>query len=101
MHVKGHLSDVPAHLMSAWHDKLVILTHSLLHHTQVVNLKRILLSISQETITQMQSEIESVYKHLTWNDPPQPYDAFHSILFQLWQKRYIRRKHVMQTFNRI
>lgn len=32
-----------------------------------------------------------VYKHLTWNDPVQPYDAFHSILFQLWRKRHIRR----------
>ena len=32
-----------------------------------------------------------VYTHFMWNDPPQPYDAFYSVLYQLWRRRGVVR----------
>jgi hypothetical protein len=54
---------------------------------QVKDLKRILRAVSEDRQQEMRLRIRQVYRHLTWNDPPQPYDAFHSTLYQLWGKR--------------
>lgn len=59
--------------------------------SQVDDLKKILLAISQERISEMQKALRQVYGHLTWNDPPRPYDAFNSVLFSLWQHRHVLR----------
>lgn len=97
-------------------DKYVCLSHShqkfsLCIDPQVSSLKQILQSISPQRISAMQSNIlkvgvvfrcaeyvtngvlyfSQVYRHLTWYDPPQPYDAFHAVLFQLWQRRHVHR----------
>lgn len=55
---------------------------------QVKDLKAILKAIPEDRRQMMRSNIRHVYRHLTWNDPPRPYDAFHSTLFQLWTKRH-------------
>ncbi len=52
-------------------------------------LKTILKAVSDQQIAQMQATIREVYKYLTWNDPPLPYDAFHSVMFELWHKHNI------------
>jgi folylpolyglutamate synthase len=30
-------------------------------------------------------------QHLLWNDSPQPYDAFHMVMYQLWRRRHVNR----------
>lgn len=60
---------------------------------QVSSLKRILLSIPEQRTREMQLNIQKIYHHLTWNDPPQSFDAFHSVLYQLWQRRHVSRTH--------
>ncbi|KAM7277015.1 hypothetical protein ACFE04_018881 [Oxalis oulophora] len=30
-------------------------------------------------------------QHLLWNDSPQPYDAFHMVMYQLWRRRHVIR----------
>lgn len=87
---------------------------------QLSSLKDILLTVSAERVEEMQLAIWKVlacggvasvltfcappphlprvggiqlYEHLTWNDPPKPFDAFHSVLFQLWTKRHVPKLH--------
>lgn len=61
--------------------------------SQLSNLKDILLTVSAERVEEMQLAIRKTYEHLTWNDPPKPFDAFHSVLFQLWTKRHVPKLH--------
>ena len=58
---------------------------------QVKQLKAILLSISDQRQELLRLNIQRVYLHLTWNNPPHPYDAFHSTLYLLWRKRNVFR----------
>ena len=56
--------------------------------SQVKELKKILRAIPEARREEMRRSILKVYPHLTWNDKPRPYDAFHSTLFTLWTKRH-------------
>jgi hypothetical protein len=77
---------LPLQGLIEWTDIAVFVPES-----QVSKLKSLLLSVSAERLAEMQVNIKKVSKHMTWNDPPQPFDAFYSVLFQLWTKRHILR----------
>ncbi|XP_077997913.1 uncharacterized protein LOC144451028 [Glandiceps talaboti] len=55
---------------------------------QVADVKSILLSISSEELSKKQTVLSQVYTYFAWNNPPKPYDAFHMVLYELWQKRH-------------
>lgn len=57
--------------------------------SKIPKLKELLLAVTPERVEEMQLAIWKAYKHLTWNDPPKPFDAFHSVVFQLWMKRHL------------
>ncbi|XP_065833016.1 uncharacterized protein [Oscarella lobularis] len=54
--------------------------------SEIPHMKNLLLAIDAARLKQFQMKIQKVYIHLTWNDPPLPFDAFHSVLYQLWQR---------------
>ncbi|XP_065889064.1 uncharacterized protein [Dysidea avara] len=59
--------------------------------SQVTDIVTILQNIPEKELRRKQLNIIKFYQHLTWNQPPRPYDAFHSVLFQLWQRRHLSR----------
>eukprot|EP00920_Eleutheroschizon_duboscqi_P011473 GHVT01027437.1.p1 GENE.GHVT01027437.1~~GHVT01027437.1.p1 ORF type:complete len:337 (+),score=15.99 GHVT01027437.1:462-1472(+) len=59
--------------------------------SKMSKLKEILLSVSPKKLEDLQTGLRQTYAHLTWSDPPRPYDAFHSVLYSLWKKRHIIR----------
>lgn len=52
------------------------------------NLKAILLGVAPAKYAEMQYLGHQASKHLEWNNPPVPYDAFHLTLLELWVRRH-------------
>lgn len=52
------------------------------------NLKTLLSSISTDEYRKMQYLGHQASKHMEWNDPPKPWDAFHMTLHELWVRRH-------------
>ncbi|GAA0143773.1 glycosyltransferase [Lithospermum erythrorhizon] len=59
----------------------------------IPNLRRILLSISEEKYITMHQRIEAVRQHFLWHKKPQKYDIFHMILHSVWYNRLLQIKH--------
>ncbi|GFQ01606.1 probable glycosyltransferase at5g11130 [Phtheirospermum japonicum] len=64
----------------------------------VKRLKEVLGGVSEEKYAEMTGLCVAASKHLVWNEEPQPLDAFHMVMYQLWLKRhavrYARREFV-------
>ncbi|KAE8688988.1 Exostosin family protein, putative isoform 2 [Hibiscus syriacus] len=58
----------------------------------VPNLKKILLSISEEGYLQMQLSVKKVQQHFLWHPRPEKYDIFHMILHSVWYNRVFQMK---------
>ncbi|KAE8658096.1 Exostosin family protein, putative isoform 2 [Hibiscus syriacus] len=58
----------------------------------VPNLKKILLSISEERYLQMQLSVKKVQQHFLWHPRPEKYDIFHMILHSVWYNRVFQMK---------
>lgn len=69
-----------------WSEFSIIIPES-----QVANLKRILISISNAHYKAMREKLIKVQNYFIWNDPVKPYDAFNSIMYELWQRRAVIR----------
>ncbi|ELU17436.1 hypothetical protein CAPTEDRAFT_228334 [Capitella teleta] len=78
--------DLPLHGMLDWNQFAVVIRES-----KVKSLKEILLAVSPQKLTSMQEKLKQVYGHFVWNDPPRPYDAFQSVMYQLWKRRGVVR----------
>ncbi|KAL6497934.1 hypothetical protein OROHE_026780 [Orobanche hederae] len=64
----------------------------------VKRLKEVLGGISEGKYAEMRELGVAASKHLVWNEEPQPLDAFHMVMYQLWLRRhavrYTRREFV-------
>nr|XP_006825207.1 PREDICTED: probable glycosyltransferase At5g11130-like [Saccoglossus kowalevskii] len=77
---------LPLQSVIDWQDIAVIIPES-----KVPELKSILMSISEDELSRKQELISQIYTYLSWNNPSQDYDAFHMVLYELWQRRHIMR----------
>lgn len=53
----------------------------------IPNLKKILLSITEEKYVTMQERVKKVQRHFLWHNVPIKYDIFHMILHSIWLNR--------------
>lgn len=51
-------------------------------------LKQLLNGVSEEKYMEMREVGMAASKHLVWNEEPQPLDAFHMVMYQLWLRRH-------------
>ncbi|XP_039030300.1 probable glycosyltransferase At5g03795 isoform X2 [Hibiscus syriacus] len=58
----------------------------------ILNLKKILLSIPEERYLQMHSRVKKIQKHFLWHTKPEKYDVFHMILHSVWYNRVFQMK---------
>lgn len=54
----------------------------------VKGLKAVLGGISEDRYERMRELGVTASRHLVWNAAPQPYDAFHMVMYQLWLRRH-------------
>lgn len=59
--------------------------------SQIYQLKAQLRAISDTSLAAMQKQLTEVYRRFVWNNPSKPYDAFYSVMYQLWQRRNVVR----------
>ncbi|XP_070570231.1 uncharacterized protein [Ptychodera flava] len=67
-----------------WNKMAVIIPES-----KIADVKQILTSISLKELSKKQAALAQNYAFLSWNNPPKPYDAFHMVLYELWNKRHV------------
>ncbi|KAL0698088.1 hypothetical protein Bca4012_054210 [Brassica carinata] len=53
----------------------------------IPDLKKILVSISEERYREMQMRVKMVQKHFLWHSKPERFDIFHMILHSIWYNR--------------
>ncbi|CAI9267880.1 unnamed protein product [Lactuca saligna] len=56
----------------------------------IVNLKKVLLSISEEKYVEMYERVKKVKEQFFWHSEPVKYDLFHMILHSVWYNRVLR-----------
>ncbi|CAM6087931.1 unnamed protein product [Calypogeia fissa] len=79
--------DLPFSDILDWREFAVIVAES-----QVSDLKAILKSISDEAYQKLHSNVINIVSHLfTWKSPPQDYDIFHMVMYDLWLRRFTLR----------
>ncbi|KAF8010862.1 hypothetical protein BT93_J1492 [Corymbia citriodora subsp. variegata] len=50
--------------------------------------KRALRGMARERVERMRGSCVAASRHFAWNRPPQPLDAFHMVVYQLWLRRH-------------
>ncbi|PON88004.1 Exostosin-like [Trema orientale] len=55
--------------------------------SEIPNLKRILMGISEEQYLRLRKGVKMVQRHFVLNDPPKRYDVFHMIVHSIWLRR--------------
>ncbi|XP_024960442.1 probable glycosyltransferase At3g07620 [Cynara cardunculus var. scolymus] len=55
--------------------------------SEIPNLKKILLGISDDKYTRLQENVKMVQRHFLVNNPAKRYDVYHMILHSLWLRR--------------
>ncbi|KAL2929075.1 hypothetical protein RDABS01_034486 [Bienertia sinuspersici] len=53
----------------------------------ILNLRNILLSITEERYLEMQYNLQRVQRHFIWHKNPEKYDLFHMMLHSVWYNR--------------
>ncbi|CAI9772968.1 unnamed protein product [Fraxinus pennsylvanica] len=61
-------------------------------------LKEVLNDVSEEKYNVMREMASAASKHLVWNEEPQPLDAFHMVIYQLWLRRHTIRYARRESF---
>lgn len=75
--------DLPFQDVLNWKEFLVIV-----NTRQVSKLKQLLQSIPEARSQKMKNLAKEASRHLKWHSTPRPYDAFYSIMYQLWLRRH-------------
>ncbi|CAM6087926.1 unnamed protein product [Calypogeia fissa] len=78
--------DLPFKDVLDWTQFAVIVVES-----NIPNLKTILKSIPDEEYEKLHANVQIVRRLFTWNSPPQDYDIFHMIAYDLWLRRFVTR----------
>ncbi|KAF6155064.1 hypothetical protein GIB67_035811 [Kingdonia uniflora] len=55
--------------------------------TDIANIKRIVMGISQTQYLRIHRRVKQVQKHFVVNGPPKRFDVFHMTLYSIWLKR--------------
>lgn len=88
------IQDLPLMDVLRWSDLSLLLST----RGGAKRLKEVLNSVSEEKYGGMKRMASAASKHLVWNEEPQPLDAFHMVIYQLWLRRhtirYARRESV-------
>lgn len=69
-----------------WEEFSLIISES-----QISSLKDVLIRVSIAKHRSLQDKLRMVQRHFIWNEIPKPYDAFYSVMFELWQRRDVVR----------
>ncbi|KAG8375588.1 hypothetical protein BUALT_Bualt10G0116100 [Buddleja alternifolia] len=56
----------------------------------IPDLKKILMSISEDKYIEMHTRVKEVQKHFLWHAQPVKYDLFHMVLHSVWYNRVYR-----------
>lgn len=54
----------------------------------VKSVKEVLNGVNEERYERMRASCVKASRHLVWNLEPQPHDAFHMVMYQLWLRRH-------------
>ncbi|XP_022893898.1 probable glycosyltransferase At5g25310 [Olea europaea var. sylvestris] len=88
------IQDLPLMDVLRWSDLSLLLST----RGGAKRLKEVLNSVSEEKYGGMKRMASAASEHLVWNEEPQPLDAFHMVIYQLWLRRhtirYARRESV-------
>ncbi|KAK4405382.1 putative glucuronosyltransferase [Sesamum angolense] len=89
------IQDFPFMDILRWSDIALLVA---VRHGGAERLKQLLNGVSEEQYAEMREAGMAGSKHLVWNEEPQPLDAFHMVMYQLWLRRhairYARREFV-------
>ncbi|KAI3447907.1 hypothetical protein Pfo_004572 [Paulownia fortunei] len=89
------IQDLPLMDILRWSDVALLVA---VPRGGVKRLKQVLDWVSEEKYAEMRELGVAASKHLVWNEEPQPMDAFHMVMYQLWLRRhavrYARREFV-------
>ncbi|XVF71693.1 hypothetical protein PTKIN_Ptkin12aG0060500 [Pterospermum kingtungense] len=55
--------------------------------SEILNLKKILMGISEDQYLRMAEHVKQVQRHFLVNDPPKRYDVFNMIIHSIWLRR--------------
>lgn len=80
--------DLPFQDILDW-SKFSIVVSSL----DIPQLKKTLEEVTPEEYAELHSQVLKARKHFQWHAPPQEYDAFYTVMYELWKRRHIV-KHV-------
>ncbi|XP_007042815.2 PREDICTED: probable glycosyltransferase At5g20260 [Theobroma cacao] len=81
--MSGH-HDLPFNDILDWSKFSIIIKED-----EVQQIKHILERISYDRFKSLHYNTVQVQRHLQWNSPPIKYDAFHMVMYQLWQRRHV------------
>ncbi|KAL2651259.1 hypothetical protein R1flu_019387 [Riccia fluitans] len=79
--------DLPFNDVLDWSQLAVVIPEA-----DIPKMKKILKSITPSQYGQMQSNVRHVRKHFQWHASPQPLDAFHMVMYELWLRRHLIRR---------
>ncbi|XWS65934.1 hypothetical protein CRYUN_Cryun05aG0156500 [Craigia yunnanensis] len=78
------IQDLPLMDLLAWQQIAVFVGTS----GGAKEIKRVLGRVVVEGFEDMRDSAVVASKHFVWNETPQPYDAFHMVMYQLWLRRH-------------
>ncbi|XP_024366829.1 probable glycosyltransferase At5g11130 [Physcomitrium patens] len=55
-------------------------------------LKKTLEAVTDEQYAELHRQVLLARKHFQWHAPPEEYDAFHTVMYELWKRRHIVRR---------
>ncbi|KAK8277504.1 hypothetical protein V6Z11_D10G274900 [Gossypium hirsutum] len=78
------IQDLPLMDLLTWQQIAVFVGSS----GGVNEIKRVLGRVVMAEYEDMRESAAVASKHFVWNDTPQPFDAFHMVMYQLWLRRH-------------
>ena len=79
--------DLPYQDILDWRKFSIVVAHD-----DIPLLKNILEAITDEEYEEYQKQVMLARGHFQWHAPPREYDAFYTIMYELWKRRHIVRR---------
>lgn len=78
------VQDFPFMDVLRWSEMVMLIGNS----RGATGLKAVLGGVTEEKYEKMRELCVAAAHHMVWNVEPQPYDAFHMVIYQLWMRRH-------------
>jgi hypothetical protein len=78
--------DLPFNDVLDWRRFSLVVTHE-----DIPRLKDIIKAVSDEQYVQMQANVMQVRQHFQWHKKPKHFDAFYTVMYELWVRRHVAR----------